>query len=81
MKVTLLLFGNVAEAAQAERLEAELPTEAVTADALEHLRRQRPGAAPLLDVVALAVNGAYARREAPLRDGDEVAVIPPVSGG
>ncbi|MCY2954251.1 MAG: MoaD/ThiS family protein [Planctomycetota bacterium] len=34
-----------------------------------------------MDRVAFAVNRGYARRQTALREGDEVAVIPPVSGG
>jgi molybdopterin converting factor small subunit len=33
------------------------------------------------DTLAFAVNGEYARGEDPVSEGDEVAVLPPVSGG
>jgi molybdopterin converting factor small subunit len=40
-----------------------------------------PGLAPMRDTLAFAVNGEYARMEDAVSPGDEVAVLPPVSGG
>ncbi len=40
-----------------------------------------PPLAPLPQEALLAVNQAFADRSTPLRDGDEVALMPPVSGG
>ena len=39
------------------------------------------GTASVWDSIAVAVNQTYARAEDVLRDGDEVALLPPVSGG
>ncbi len=57
-------------------MELELPDGAVVGDALEQMR-------PLTDgvPVVMAVNREYADPAAPLHGGDEVALIPPVSGG
>ena len=77
--VTLRCFAAVREALGAEELRVELQP-GTTAGAL----RQRLGEATpaLLRVpVAYAVNRDYAQAETVLRDGDEVAFIPPISGG
>jgi molybdopterin converting factor small subunit len=45
------------------------------------LTEQFPGLAPMRDTLAFAVNDEYARGDAVVSPGDEVAVLPPVSGG
>jgi MoaE-MoaD fusion protein len=76
MRIRVRLFAGLRERAQAGERHVELPEGAVLADvwpALE-LGDEPPG-------LLYAVNKEYADRERPLRDGDEVALIPPVSGG
>lgn len=70
------LFAGLRERAGAEELELELPDGAVVRDALARLEGLVDG----LPVV-MAVNHEYAEADAPLHAGDEVALIPPVSGG
>ncbi len=57
-------------------MELELPDGAVVGDALEQMRALTDGVP-----VVMAVNREYADPAAPLHGGDEVALIPPVSGG
>ena len=45
------------------------------------LAERHPSLAPMRDTLAFAVNGEYARGDAGVSPGDEVAVLPPVSGG
>ncbi len=76
MKVTVRLFAGLRERAGAGRLELELPDVAAVADvwpALD-LGEEPPG-------LLYAVNRAYAEPDRPLAADDEVALIPPVSGG
>jgi len=80
IRVSILLFATFAEAAGRDRLEAVLPDGAVAGDALAFVRSQ-PWAGRLPPSPALAVNLRYAKPGLALRDGDEVAVIPPVAGG
>jgi molybdopterin converting factor small subunit len=42
---------------------------------------RHPDLAPMRNTLAFAVNGEYARAEAKVSPGDELAVLPPVSGG
>jgi molybdopterin converting factor small subunit len=74
------LFATYAEAAGRDAIEVTLPPGAVAADALAVVRAQ-PWAARLAPSPAVAVNQRYAKADVALRDGDEVAIIPPVAGG
>jgi molybdopterin synthase catalytic subunit len=74
--VRVRLFAGLRERAGADELELELPEGAVVGDALERMRSLTEGVP-----VVMAVNQEYANRDAPLHGGDEVALIPPVSGG
>src|SRR5690348_8448404 len=76
MHVRVRLFAGLRERAGAAEVELELPDGAVVGDALARLTRIA-GDTP----VVMAVNQEYADAEAPLRPGDELALIPPVSGG
>jgi len=70
------LFAGLRERAGTGQLELELPEGAVVGDALERMSALTEGVP-----VVMAVNHEYADSDAPLRGGDEVALIPPVSGG
>ncbi|HYF27294.1 MAG TPA: molybdenum cofactor biosynthesis protein MoaE [Baekduia sp.] len=76
MLVTVRLFAALRERAGRGELELELPEGATAADALEAVRELAAGS-PLV----LAVNREYATPETRLAPGDELAVVPPVSGG
>jgi molybdopterin synthase sulfur carrier subunit len=83
--VKLLYFAWLrARIGQAEE-ELALPAEVHdVADLLEWLRRRGGGYAEALrdlSVIRVAVNQDYVRRDHPIRDGDEVALFPPVTGG
>lgn len=76
MRVTVRLFAGLRERAGAPTVEVQLPDEATVADALAALAGVTGGV-----TVVLAVNREYATGDTPLRPGDELALIPPVSGG
>lgn len=76
MLVRLKLFAQLRERAGRDVLEVELPDGARVHDALEAVA----GLADGLPLV-LAVNREYANDDTPLRPGDELALVPPVSGG
>ena len=80
MTVTALLFATYADALGRPRVELTLPDGATVREALAHLRRF-PGGAALPTVPLVAINLTYARSDAVLSTGDELAVIPPVAGG
>ena len=76
MRVRIRLFASLRERAGAEEVQLELPEGSVVRDALAQI-------APLSDgvPVVMAVNREYAGIDQVLHPGDEVALIPPVSGG
>lgn len=80
MRVTTRTFASLRELS-AGRTELELPGDARVTDAWEALAARHPGLVPHRSFVRAARNGAYAGWDDHLTDGDEVAFLPPVSGG
>lgn len=76
MHIRVRLFAALRERAGTDELELELPDGARVNDALEQMRALTDGVP-----VVMAVNREYADGSAALHSGDEVALIPPVSGG
>jgi molybdopterin converting factor subunit 1 len=77
----VLLFASLREAASAPEISIEVPPGGTISDVLERLREALPNHAGLLDRCAFAVNAEYVDRDAGVHRNDEIAVIPPVSGG
>jgi molybdopterin converting factor subunit 1 len=81
MLVTVRLFARLRELAGTAELTRELP-DGSTAEALwRTLARDFPSMADYERAVSCAVNEEYARLTTVLKQGDEVAFLPPVSGG
>ena len=81
MRVKVKLFAILRERAGASELVIHLRPGATVADAAETLVEKFPDIGSLLPRIAFAVNQTYAKRETTLSEGDELALIPPVSGG
>jgi molybdopterin synthase catalytic subunit len=81
MQVIAKLFGAAREAAGAKELSLALPDGATARDAWRLLLDQHPAIAPLADRLAVAVNLEIRSLDAEVHDGDEIAFLPPVSGG
>ncbi|MDH7568790.1 MAG: MoaD/ThiS family protein [Armatimonadota bacterium] len=81
MRVTLLLFGPLREKAARASLMLELSAGATAVDALQRAARLAGLPGEWLAGVRLARNGEYCEPDTPLEEGDEVALLPPVSGG
>jgi molybdopterin synthase catalytic subunit len=79
MNVVVLLFAGLKERIGERELRVELNGKADVRALLAQLAQRHP----VLEryPFAVAVNGQYASRDASLAEGDEVALIPPVSGG
>ena len=80
MKVSVRLFAGLRERAGTDRLELELPDGARVADVLAAMAGTPVGELRPRECV-VAVNRSYAAADEPVRAGDEVALVPPVSGG
>ncbi len=81
IRIRIRLFAMQRELAGTRGLDVLLPAGATIEDAWTALVGLHPGLAPGRAALRFARNGAYAAVDTPLRDGDEVAMIPPVSGG
>ena len=80
MKVSVRLFAGLRERAGAQHVEVELPDGAVVEDLLAAMGQTPVGALHPGECV-VAINREYAGAREPVRAGDEVALVPPVSGG
>ncbi|NUN48025.1 MAG: molybdopterin converting factor subunit 1 [Candidatus Brocadiae bacterium] len=81
MKIRILFFASVADAARSRQLDLEVEPGTSVGGLRKRLERERPGLAGRLGKCAAAVNQAVAGPETVLSEEDEVAFLPPVSGG
>src|SRR5437764_3216087 len=81
MQVHVLLFGVLKDVAGSSSEVISVPDEATAADVLDHYKRKLASHSALLASVAISVNQEYVTGNHRLRTGDEVALLPPVSGG
>ncbi|MEZ4407878.1 MAG: MoaD/ThiS family protein [Polyangiales bacterium] len=82
-RVTVLCFAAVRDAVGAGEVALELPPggDGARRGAVPALVERFASLSPWAEALRVAVNGAYAAEGDAVRAGDEVAVIPPVSGG
>ena len=81
MQVRVLLFGVLKDLAGRSSEMLSLPDRATAADVLAHYERIFADKKGLLTSIAISVNQEYAAPDCFLQPGDEVALLPPVSGG
>ncbi len=81
MHVTVRLFGRLHDLAGTRDLRREVPEGATVGALWSQLAGDYPAMAAYGRSVSAAVNEEFARTTAPLAEGDEVAFLPPVSGG
>ena len=79
--VRIRLFAVQRELAGTREVAIDLPPQATIEDAWTALAARHPVLGPGRPSVRFARNGSYADASTTLADGDEVAMIPPVSGG
>ena len=75
------LFASLREAVGASEVELDLHEGATAEEAWQSLAGTHPALASRRARLTAAVNRRYAAFDTPLRDGDEVVFVPPVSGG
>ena len=81
MRVTVKLFAILRDRAGVSGLTLDLPRGVTASAATQAVAQQHPAIRDLLPRIALAVNQEYVSTDVVLNDGDELALIPPVSGG
>jgi MoaE-MoaD fusion protein len=81
MQVRVLLFGVLKDLLGRSSETLVLPDSAIAGDVISHYRANCSSAAGMLASSAISVNREYAAVDTPLHTDDEVALLPPVSGG
>jgi molybdopterin converting factor subunit 1 len=81
MRVTVRLFARLRDIAGAPELAREVAPGATIGSVWRQLVGDFPEFARYERSISSAVNADYARMDRPLSDGDEIAFLPPVSGG
>ena len=81
MKVDVLFFASVREIVGCRKIEMEIPEGTSVEDLRHRLVAVYPALSRMHRSVAWAVNAEYVDESQLLRPGDEIALIPPVSGG
>ncbi|HTA25724.1 MAG TPA: molybdenum cofactor biosynthesis protein MoaE [Terriglobales bacterium] len=81
MQVRVLFFGILKDLTGYSSDLLELPEHATLRDLLAHYQQQIPRLSQLASSLAMSINQEYAPPESSLKSGDEVALLPPVSGG
>jgi molybdopterin converting factor subunit 1 len=81
MQVTIRLFAADREAAGRSSFVANVPNGSTIADVYRRVIEEHPGIGRSARAVAFALNREHASADAPVRDGDELAILPPVAGG
>ena len=81
MRVTVRLFARLRDLAGAGELVRDVPAPATVKTVWQALVSEIPALEEYERTMSVAVNADYAKMSAAIADGDEVAFLPPVSGG
>jgi molybdopterin converting factor subunit 1 len=81
MRVNVRLFARLRDIAGAAELTRQVPPGATIGTVWRELAKEFPDLAPYERSISSAVNLDYARMDRAVADGDEIAFLPPVSGG
>lgn len=81
MQVRVLFFGMLRDLAGRSSESLSLPEPATLGDVLRHYEERIPRLRAMVPSIAMSINQEYAHRESELKAGDEIALLPPVSGG
>ena len=81
MNIRVLFFGQLKDVAGCASDSVELAEGATIADLLVHYEKKAPRLKDFLPATAIALNQKFAFPASRLKEGDEVALLPPVSGG
>ena len=81
MNIKVLFFASCRDLIGSSEREMTLPDGATITDLISKLASEQTRFTEMAPSLMVSVNQAYVERDAVLQDGDEVAFIPPVSGG
>ena len=81
MRIEVLLFAAIREAAGSDTLVIEVDDNACAQDVIESVGRALPAVASLMPACRIAIDSCYVAGDARIPRGCDIAMIPPVSGG
>lgn len=81
MEIKIKLFAVLREIAGWDESMMTIPDEISCSDILVSLQNQIPAISSILESCVIAINGTYADKNVLVSVGDELAILPPVSGG
>jgi molybdopterin converting factor small subunit len=81
MRIEIQMFAAARELAGRETIQVEVADAAVARDVMDAIGRQLPEINQLLPACRLAIDNCYATDDAHVSESNDVALIPPVSGG
>ena len=81
MQVRALFFASLKDIVGSRELNLDVPAGSTISDLLTQLESQYPRFKEYRPVILTAINEEYVDKAAPISDGDEIAIFPPVSGG
>jgi molybdopterin converting factor subunit 1 len=81
MRVTVRLFARLRDIAGAAEMPREIPPGSTIRTVWTQLACEFPGMAQYERSMSSALNADYARMDVEVHEGDEIAFLPPVSGG
>ena len=81
MRITIRLFASLRELTGESSAQVDIPEGSRAADAWEACVQRWPALATRRQSTVLAINQEFAKPDVVVHDGDEVALLPPVSGG
>ncbi|BAH45168.1 probable molybdopterin converting factor MoaDE [Brevibacillus brevis NBRC 100599] len=81
MTITILLFAGLAERANAREVQLTLSEGATVSDLLQAVEKEYPALSALLGSCFVSINHEYAAKNQVISADDEIALLPPVSGG
>ena len=81
MTIMLKFYGQLRDITQKEKEQIQVDKGSTIEDLVGVITTRFPNLEPHLKTVSFAVDNEYARTETVLREGNEVALLPPISGG
>jgi molybdopterin converting factor subunit 1 len=81
MIIKVKFFASYREAVGTEEIDIDLDSDADVSQLLESVKAKHPAIGKLIEPLIVSVNKEYAEFDKVLHEGDEVALLPPVSGG